>query len=182
MGRECGASCNSGGSKGNGLGRRCGGECRRIICKSLLITLLLFRGETYLHVADHLQRQSLYVGCSRRFGILLSILYSSTHRSRPLYVVTSSISGMKLTKASRIIVYHLVGEMFLGAWAAYTSQIMQLPDVTDTIPVVDALPEISRIIFAHVSPSDVYDHAGLSSFFFNNSLSVSVIREDCVSY
>lgn len=81
-----------------------------------------------------------------------------------------------------MIVYHLVGEMFLGAWAAYTNQIMQHPDVANTTPVMDQLPEITRLIFAHVPPSEVYDHAGLSSFFFNNSLSVSVLLEDCLPY
>ncbi|KAJ9116168.1 hypothetical protein QFC20_000848 [Naganishia adeliensis] len=59
--------------------------------------------------------------------------------------------------------------MFLGAWASYTNQIMQLPDFRDASPVVDQLPEINRLIFAHVTPSEVFDHAGLSGFFFNNS-------------
>lgn len=80
--------------------------------------------------------------------------------------------ALNLSIAFSSIVYHLVGEMFFGAWASYTNQIMQLPDFTNASPVVDQLPEINRLIFAHVTPSEVFDHAGLSGFFFNNSLSV----------
>lgn len=104
------------------------------------------------------------------------------HRSRPLCVVYDPASAFGTHVCVFLTVYHLVGEMFLGAWASYTNQIMQLPDIEDSSPVVDQLPEISRLIFAHVPPSEVYDHAGLSGFFFNNSLSVLFASANCPLY
>jgi hypothetical protein len=54
--------------------------------------------------------------------------------------------------------------MFLGAWRAFTSII------TDSGPVIDGLPEITNLVFAHVSPKTVFDHAGLNKFFFQRFL------------
>jgi hypothetical protein len=77
-------------------------------------------------------------------------------------------------------VYHLVGEMFMGAWAAYTSVLedpvyqinskSQKPWSSRSKSAVDQLPEVNKLIFAHAPPDLVYDHAGMSSFFFNSAL------------
>jgi hypothetical protein len=55
--------------------------------------------------------------------------------------------------------------MFLGAWRMFTSTL----DV-DSASVLDKLPKITALIFAHVQPKTVYDHAGLNKFFLGRFL------------
>jgi hypothetical protein len=72
--------------------------------------------------------------------------------------------------------------MFMGAWAAYTSVLedpvyqisskSQKPWSTRSKSAVDQLPEVNKLIFGHAPPDLVYDHAGMSSFFFNSALYV----------
>lgn len=54
-----------------------------------------------------------------------------------------------------------MGEMWLGSWRVFTSII------ADTFgPVLGRLPEVTRLVFAHVPARTVFDHAGLNKFFF----------------
>lgn len=72
--------------------------------------------------------------------------------------------------------------MFMGAWAAYTSVLedpvyqisakSQKPWSSRSKSAVDQLPEVNKLIFGHAPPDLVYDHAGMSSFFFNSALYV----------
>ncbi|KAJ9110104.1 hypothetical protein QFC19_001775 [Naganishia cerealis] len=64
-------------------------------------------------------------------------------------------------------------EMFLGAWRTYTSilydanEAVSDPSSTATPrSVMDRVPEIARLIFAHVSSDTLFDHAGLNKWFF----------------
>lgn len=55
--------------------------------------------------------------------------------------------------------------MFLGAWRMFTS----ILDVNSD-SVLDKLPEITGLVFAHVQPKTVFDHAGLNKFFLERFL------------
>lgn len=70
----------------------------------------------------------------------------------------------------------------MGTWAAYTSVLedpdqpasfqSQKPLLRSSKSSVDRLPEVKRLIFGHAPPDLVYDHAGMSSFFFQGALYV----------
>ncbi|KAJ9103165.1 hypothetical protein QFC21_002587 [Naganishia friedmannii] len=74
------------------------------------------------------------------------------------------------------LVYHLVGEMFLGAWRVYTSVLVNPFDKTSKIAqantksILDQLPSIDRFIFNHALPDKVFDHGRLNQFFFDKVL------------
>ncbi|KAJ9103163.1 hypothetical protein QFC21_002585 [Naganishia friedmannii] len=72
-------------------------------------------------------------------------------------------------------VYHLVGEMFLGAWRVYTSVLVdpfgkapQRTPQTDSRSILDQIPPISRFVFVHAPPHEVQDHAKLNMNFFDH--------------
>ncbi|KAJ9119165.1 hypothetical protein QFC22_003657 [Naganishia vaughanmartiniae] len=89
-----------------------------------------------------------------------------------------TVQGTSLLFNDRIY-YHVVGEMFLGAWRAYTSILYgtedsSTPDPTSTPAathesLLDRLPEITRLVFAHVPAKNLFDHAGLNKWFFSTS-------------
>ncbi|KAJ9110105.1 hypothetical protein QFC19_001776 [Naganishia cerealis] len=68
--------------------------------------------------------------------------------------------------------YHLVGEMFLGAWRVYTSVLVNPFEQKSTLvkgkSVIDQLPPIERFIFSHANPDKVFDHARLNQFFLGS--------------
>ncbi|KAJ9103166.1 hypothetical protein QFC21_002588 [Naganishia friedmannii] len=74
--------------------------------------------------------------------------------------------------------YHVVGEMFLGAWRAYTSILYGAdgsnPEAASTASttyksLLERLPEITRLVFGHVPARNLFDHAGLNKWFFETS-------------
>ncbi|KAJ9103162.1 hypothetical protein QFC21_002584 [Naganishia friedmannii] len=76
--------------------------------------------------------------------------------------------------------YHLVGEMFLGAWRVYTSVLVDQFDTNsqkamyaNTKSVIDQLPSVDRFIFNHARPDKVFDHGKLNQYFFDKVLYVS---------
>jgi hypothetical protein len=118
---------------------------------------------TWSGIVD-LQRSDLCVSCGSLF----------LGADVPLQSMSVDLDHCKLAIPSRSIkpfaylnllpVYHVFGEMFLGAWRAYTSFL------TGSRPVIERLPEITNIVFAHVLPKTVFDHAGLNKFFFERFL------------
>ncbi|KAJ9110061.1 hypothetical protein QFC19_001731 [Naganishia cerealis] len=72
--------------------------------------------------------------------------------------------------------YHLVGEMFLGAWRVYTSVLANPFDRTpqkimrsNGKSILHQVPPIDKFIFAHAQPDRVFDHARLNEFFFDSA-------------
>ncbi|KAJ9119169.1 hypothetical protein QFC22_003661 [Naganishia vaughanmartiniae] len=70
--------------------------------------------------------------------------------------------------------YHLVGEMFLGAWRVYTSVLVNVFDNSsqrtmhaNDKSLMDQVPPVDRFIFNHAPPNNVFDHAQLNQYFFD---------------
>ncbi|KAJ9119166.1 hypothetical protein QFC22_003658 [Naganishia vaughanmartiniae] len=87
----------------------------------------------------------------------------------------AELIGLDFNDVVAVEVYHLVGEMFLGAWRVYTSVLANPFDVksqwiiqrVNTKSVLDQVPPINRFIFNHAPPDKVYDHGRLNKFFFD---------------
>jgi hypothetical protein len=90
---------------------------------------------------------------------------------------SEEMQGATLTAVCFCPVYHLVGEMFLGAWRVYTSVLVNPFDEkfnrniqANTKSILDQLPPITRFIFNHAPPEMVWDHGRLNKFFFDSVL------------
>ncbi|KAJ9119170.1 hypothetical protein QFC22_003662 [Naganishia vaughanmartiniae] len=85
-----------------------------------------------------------------------------------------SIDGTSVNPKD-VSIYHLIGEMFLGAWRTYTSILAESSDApvaerpfsSKKKTVFDRLPAINRFSFVRVNSERVYDHANLNDFFLS---------------